>query len=499
MEAKNTILIVDDTPTGRQTLEILLLPLNQNLVFAENGTEAIQKAVEIVPDLILLDIMMPEIDGFEVCRRLRADKKLSDVPIVMVTALDNKEAKIEGINAGADDFITKPFDKEELRARVNTVLRLNRYRKMIAERTKFEWAVEKSEDGYIIINTSDEIVYINEFSKKLFELSDFTTYANKVFFSKLAEENFLLEPESSWKPWPPEKVTEKDNRRYLVKKETNNSTARWIDVDILNIPSLSDEQKLLRLKDVTGEITNQRNIHTFQSMVTHKMITPLTSMLYSFDFIQKELSNLGDIRDKSKDSLLKLFESAKSDLERLQKEINVIVRYVNSSHISGSGKGITVKQIKRITDELKIEQNLLSLEFITSMSINNLTLSISENSMRWILTELFENSIKFHPFNNPDIKITIDEKNDEMLKLCFEDNGVSIASDKLEKVWQPYYQIEKHFTGEVPGMGLGLSVIESLIWEIGGKCRLMNKKSSEGVVVELVIPFQKTKEITETE
>lgn len=142
--SKPTVLIVDDEPSARVTLEALLSPMGLNLPTASNGKEALQKVVESKPDLILLDVMMPEMDGFEVCRRLRKNPKTSGIPIVMVTALQDRESRLLGIEAGADDFLTKPIDRLELRARVRTTLRLNRYRQQLEQREQLVQTMEGS-------------------------------------------------------------------------------------------------------------------------------------------------------------------------------------------------------------------------------------------------------------------------------------------------------------------------------------------------------------------
>lgn len=136
MGDKSTVLIVDDEIVSRYTVEALLSSEGYNLIFAENGTEALQKAETFVPDLMLLDVMMPGMDGFEVCRCLRANPRLAELPIVMVTALDDRESRLHGIEMGADDFMTKPFDRAELRARVRSITRLNRYRRLIETEEK---------------------------------------------------------------------------------------------------------------------------------------------------------------------------------------------------------------------------------------------------------------------------------------------------------------------------------------------------------------------------
>jgi putative two-component system response regulator len=118
------------------------------LHFCDNGLDALKQASILQPDLILLDVMMPGIDGFEVCRRIRADPLLADVPVVMTTALDDKASRLEGIEAGADDFISKPIDRMEIRARVNTIIRLNRYRKLMKQQADLLQAHHELQDAY---------------------------------------------------------------------------------------------------------------------------------------------------------------------------------------------------------------------------------------------------------------------------------------------------------------------------------------------------------------
>src|SRR5258706_4253349 len=138
MSQPTTILIVDDEPSGRETLAALLHAQGYQLSFAAGGADALAQAAKLQPDLILLDVMMPEINGFEVCRCLRADPAIAEVSIVLITALDDRAARLEGIEAGADDFVTKPFDRIELRARIRAITRLNHYRQEIAVRKQAE-------------------------------------------------------------------------------------------------------------------------------------------------------------------------------------------------------------------------------------------------------------------------------------------------------------------------------------------------------------------------
>lgn len=132
----STVLIVDDEYAGRQTIESVLEGEGYNLEMAENGIQAIEKAKTLLPDVILLDVMMPGMTGFEVCQRIRTDPLVAEIPIIVLTALDDRESMLDALKAGADDFISKPFDRHELRARLIGITRLNRYHKLVQERAK---------------------------------------------------------------------------------------------------------------------------------------------------------------------------------------------------------------------------------------------------------------------------------------------------------------------------------------------------------------------------
>jgi putative two-component system response regulator len=121
-----SILIVDDEPLNLKYLLGLLKPLGHTVLIAHNGREALEKIEETEIDLVLLDIMMPQMDGFEVCRLLKSNDDTRMIPVVLLTALDDTASRIRGIEAGADDFVTKPPNRRELLARVEALLQVKR-------------------------------------------------------------------------------------------------------------------------------------------------------------------------------------------------------------------------------------------------------------------------------------------------------------------------------------------------------------------------------------
>ena len=123
----STILIVDDDLLNRKLLEALLRPQRYHLVFAINGEEALELISKKAPDLILLDVMMPGKDGYEIAEIIKADTATAKIPIIMVTAQGDRSTRLVGLVAGADDFLTKPVDRTELWLKIRNLLRLKAY------------------------------------------------------------------------------------------------------------------------------------------------------------------------------------------------------------------------------------------------------------------------------------------------------------------------------------------------------------------------------------
>ncbi len=508
MKYTNTILIVDDERLGRETLKMLLVNQNYHLVFANDGAEALQKAAEFVPDLILLDVMMPDMDGFEVCQRLRANTLLAEVPIILVTALDDRDSRLRGIEAGADDFVTKPFDRAELRTRVRTITRLNRFRRLLAERSKFEWVVDHAEDGYLVINNAGEILYANHKARLYLNLptSPSTSPYEPVTrtFQELIKEQYRREPEAAWL-----QLTRLDSKQheaaeesppagstpfYLVRPESPTAPAFWLQVDLLQVKLAPDSGAdwMIRLRDVTNQMNIQRSQWQFQALISHKMRTPLIHMLSGMEV----MASYG--HELSPDEIVQLARNAVQSATRLRDEINEILQHstISTTFKQSSDQAFHLWQfqpiITEICQELDLAQVTVSLE--QGLEQDATPFSISHPALKLILREVLENAKKFHPGGAPVITINISRSHLNEIRLQVTDDGLTLSPEQLARVWTPYYQGEKYFTGEAAGMGLGLSMVASTIWSAGGTCRMYNRASGPGVTVDLVLPLDHTSE-----
>jgi len=183
MDPAATILIVDDEPANLDMLRQELDEEGYRLLTAVDGEEALIKVQEHVPDLVLLDVMMPRVDGFTVCRILKGSGKTVLIPVILLTALRSHEDRVRGIEAGADDFISKPFDRDELLAKIRALLRQKRHRDEQEKKLKdqLQSTVKDLERARLDLAMAEERIGMLERAKN--QLSKFVPVA----VSKLAE------------------------------------------------------------------------------------------------------------------------------------------------------------------------------------------------------------------------------------------------------------------------------------------------------------------------
>jgi two-component system, cell cycle response regulator len=483
MEYTSTILIIDDERSARETLEALLANEDYNLHFASNGTEGLAMAVELNPDVILLDVMMPGVNGFEVCTRLRSNPMLAEVPVILVTALDDRDSHLHGIASGADDFVTKPFDRLELRARIRNITRLNRYRRLVAERSKFEWVVEQTNEGYLLLDDEDRILYANPQARVYLGLvKDVEPPYQGTFLSRAGRE-YCIEPSNLWEDWPAS--ADLKHKRFLVRPETENSKALWLQVESLVLPTGSGTDHLVRLRDVTAEITLQIEMHSFTQMVHHKLRTPLTSLYGGVQYLAEESGNL------NAEEISEMAQIAFNGIDNLRQEVEEILQYVNVGRMPVHGDGFSLAHAKAMADHLAGELQIDTVNTAVHGSLTRFSIRLMPQAMEMIMREVLQNAKKFHPNGSPEVDLIFEPTDDGRVRLTVRDNGQCLSPDQIQHVWKPYYQAEKSQSGRIPGMGLGLSMVASLVWGVGGTCNLYNREDGNGVVVDIRIPLDK--------
>ncbi len=494
MSYQSTVLIVDDDHTARDTLEAILLPEGYELSFAQDGPQALRKAAKLTPDLILLDVMMPGMDGFEVCRQLRADSLLAQVPVIMVTALDDYDSRLRGIESGADEFISKPFDSVELQARVRNIIRLNRYRHLLSERAKFEWVVEQADDGYLMLDEQDHLLYANPQARLYLDLPPGRplSQASDETFLDLARNRYQLESQPAWANWPDLPADPPLPPLYLVQPESPTANAFWLQVHVLDLPPGVQASRVIRLRNVTSQIDLQRDINGFHQAIVHKLRTPLTTLIGGLELLTQYVPTM------EAEQIAQFTEMSLKGAQRLHGEIETILYYLDAPALARQGSGCPLPQVTPLLARIGHELELASLKVTDFEEPSQVRLALSERGVELVFWEILENAKKFHPQGAPSVEVYLAPWETKGIYVQIIDDGLSLSPEQLALAWTPYYQGEKDFTGEIAGLGLGLSTVAFVIWQVGGTCRLCNRQDQSGVIVELFIPWEVKQKETDT-
>ena len=269
MKDKPVILVVDDQVQNIELLEAYLVPQGYEIVKAASGEEALEKLVHNQIDLILLDIMMPKMSGLEVLERLRANEKTKMIPVVMVTALKETEDKVKALEAGCDDFISKPFDKVELLARVKSILKISYYLRQLDEKEKFKAVVDKISDGiaicsqdYLIKDSNEAILkYLNIVDPANINLVE-TLFKN---YSVSINKEALMDLTIAHKTFD------------IVRQKTDSTEALYLEVNSNVIKNSAGEllSIVFILRDVTLARTEESLKQNTLTLISHKLRTPL--------------------------------------------------------------------------------------------------------------------------------------------------------------------------------------------------------------------------------
>jgi DNA-binding response OmpR family regulator len=482
MLEKANILVVDDKPMNVELLKAILESNQYHVMTALNGSEALELLAKEKIDLVLLDIMMPAIDGFEVTRRIRADEKTKGLPIVLITAYHETSVKIAGIEAGCDDFITKPFDKVEMLARIKTLLRLNYYRSQAHDKEKFEQLMNRMNDGLIVCDGDLKIVRSNQKARDLLNFGELSSGWLRQLGSafRLGHKGDLdLDLRSMDLDFDLERPETPATRPLIL----NFSSSLIKDTDGKAV------SVVIVLHDVTVQRKEQFGKENFLSLMSDKMRLPLAVSLDHLALLQKATLTMEN--KPFKKSIEITVDKVTEFLRMMEKIFDFLaVKTSNRFDANKSKKeNVSVGQVMSMVKDIVKKEMDKKVE-CNFMFPKGLSLPIGKSSLEIILKNLIENSIKFS--DQEQIKLTFSaEQGAAQVRFTASDNGPGIPSEEQRNVFDAFYQVYKRGNLMVPGQGLGLAIAKRVVETNQGKIKVDHAVES-GTSISFIFPSPPT-------
>jgi signal transduction histidine kinase len=452
------ILVVDDYAANVKLLERNLQAAGYETVAAYDGEQALAQVAAEKPDLVLLDIMMPKIDGFEVCRRLRADEATAVIPVIMVTALKETEDRIRGLEAGADDFISKPFDRAELLARVKSLLQVKYYRSMLAEREKFHAVIQDLSHGIVITDGQWRVETVSRRAADLLERTD-----EDLTGRNLAEvlDGFDVEPSlDALRQSTAEAVTvelaqeQRRPPRYLAGRYTR-----------IVGPRGRLHNAALVFRDISEMRRKEKLKRDFLSLVSHKLKTPITIASGYLSLIDQ--GKYGDVPEA-------VAESVRISLAKI-KELSDLVEKVLSyagltaTELERAGQLVPLGDlVGRIRERIEERYPDREVAWSTDLPADLPRARAPEELLAIVADNLLDNAVKFADKTPAEVGVEVRDVDARWLEVSVCDNGPGVSPGQKEQIFSAFSQLDEEFTGNVAGMGLGLSTAQRLVESWGG-------------------------------
>jgi PAS domain S-box-containing protein len=472
------ILFADDNADMRAYVS-RLLQRRYDVLAVPNGGAALAAVKEYAPDLVLSDVMMPGMDGFELLHRLRADAETSDLPVILLSARAGEEAQVEGLEAGADDYLIKPFSAGELLARVGAHLEMARLRKQAEERfhtladniSQFAWM-------------ADETGWIFWYNQRWYD------YTGSTF--------------EQMQGWGWQSVHHPDHVQRVVEKISHcfQTGEEWEDTFPLRgkdgeyrwflsraVPIRDEQGKVRRWFGTNTDITEQRQLERqkdeFLSIASHELKTPVTSIKAYAQLLERRFRQSGDTN--SADLVQRMDEQTKK-LTRLVEDLLDVTKIENGQlmlHRSSFDFNELVHEVVEDT------QRAAATHTIVEKRAASVTLYADRDRIGQVLTNLLTNAIKYSP--RADTILVETTCTDEAIIASVRDFGMGIPKEKQSHLFQRFYRVEGDSQLTYPGLGLGLYISAEFLKRHRGTIWIESVED-QGTTVSFSLPLHSLEE-----
>ena len=421
------ILVVEDSPTQAERLRRLVAAAGYKVRLANNGRDALEQIAAARPQLIISDIIMPEMDGYALCRALKADPALADIPVILVTALNDSKDIIRGIESGADNFIRKPYSEAYLLNRVSQVLLNQRLREQsggeagigvyLGEQTHFITA-SRQQMLDLLISTYEQAVQVN---------SELQAREKQVI-----ELNMRLSQHAA--------ELEEHNREMAIKNIELAEASRMKSAFIANM--------------------------------SHELRTPLNAII---GFTGTLLMKLPGPLVPDQERQLTTIRTSARHLLSLINDILDVAR-IEAGKVTIDSAPVQCQQLlSETTDSLRQLAAQKDLDLRVDMPPEPIVIDTDRRALTQIIINLVNNAIKFTDTGG--VTITLSqalENGAQLTRFAVTDSGAGIRPEDQEKLFQAFSQLDSTSTRHVEGAGLGLYLCQNLANLIGGTLSLQS-------------------------
>lgn len=491
--SNKTIVLADDN-TDMRNYVASILGQHWKVYSAKDGQEAYEMASRIKPDLILTDVMMPVLDGFGLLKKIREDHSLRSVPTILLSARAGEEAKVEGLKAGADDYLIKPFSARELVSKIHAILKMNTLRfetskELALNAEKFRSTFSHATVNIAMLSLDGTILEINNafltktgYSEAEVIGKDFSIVthpedveSNKHTLEKLGKGEILSATFEK-------RYVKKDQTHFWVK--TSVSSALGPDGKPLYLIAVSQDIDAIKLSEskymnAVKELEEEKEMREkFVATLTHDLRTPMTSAKMSAQLIQRRPE---------------VFDSVQSQAARIVNNVNradkMIQNLLDANRIQ-AGEKLPLEIEALDIDDIILESldNFVTLfgdrfEYFSDGKIRGYW---SHSGISRILDNLINNAIKYGESNGK-IKITVNRR-ESFFEFAVHNFGNPLSEEDQKTIFDAYKRSKDADGGRQKGWGLGLTLVRGVTEAMGGQV-FVESSPSLGTSFRIQLPI----------
>jgi PAS domain S-box-containing protein len=491
--ATETILIVDDDREAAKYIETLMQYEGFTTRVAHCGAEALEFIKQKPVDLVLLDVLMPDMNGVDVARAMKKNAGKDFLPIILVSALSTEADKVGGLTY-ADDYLTKPFSSEELPARVKALLRIKQlHRELSLSKSRYEGLYENFPHLYVSIDSKRLITECNRFFRQTFSAHREDIIGTS--FYSLFREQDRPHVESFLNSFSLSDLPSVGQRTFTIIRTATNEPLQLSLKAVYTGEADDNLNIVIAMEDITEQVRMQEqqkiarqqlyrsarlaSIGTLASGVAHEINNPLTAIL---GFSSALLGRIRAEEPIEGNDLKEYLEVINTEALRCRDIVENLSKFAREGEVAM----VNVKLRTCVEDAVKLTHSRAAKANITiEMNVDSGAIVVGDaNKLEQVFINIIANSIDFCPSGS---KVTIrnvpSDETERYCRIIVADNGPGIGADILPKVFDPFFTTKE--VGE--GTGMGLAICYKIIEECNGRIDITSEPGG-GTTVILDVP-----------